>query len=159
MLLLFYNTQRQGVLMTPDGPCVSPRTAHSCTTEDFLAIVTQAAITGHGQSIEAGGGGWGLYGRFEKMCEIGVWVLRVLAQSGVYCADGWAPYWHPWSPPLTQKLCSAPCVFFLSTSFSLRHHPLSLSLTPSHAVSVHLPAPASFSLRVWTVLRSPAVVY
>ncbi len=74
--------------MAPDGPCVSPRTAPSCTTEGFLAIVTPAAITGHGQSVEAGGGGGcGLYGCFEKMCEIGVWVLRVLAQLGVYCAE------------------------------------------------------------------------
>lgn len=43
--------------MTPDGPCVSPLMDHSCSTEDFLAIVTLAAIMGHGQSIEAGGGG------------------------------------------------------------------------------------------------------
>lgn len=126
------------------APAWVPQTAHSCTTEDFLAIVTPAAITGYGQSREAGGG---LYGCFEKMCEIGVWVLRVLAQSGVYCAGGWAPYWHPWSLPLTQKLCSAPCVFFLSTSFSLRHLPLLLSLTPLPPVSVRLRPSAPLSLR------------
>lgn len=146
MLLLFPNTQRQGVLMTPDGPCVGPQTAHSSTSGDFLTIVTPAAITGYGQIMEAGGGGWGLYGCFEKMCEIGVWVLRLLAQLGVYCAGDWAPYWHPWSPPLTQKLCSTPCVF-LSTSFSLRHLPLLLSLTLSHPVSAHLPPPVLLSLR------------
>ena len=57
MLLLSPNTQRQGVLMAPDGPCVSPWTAPSCTTEGFLAIVTPAAITGHVQSEEVEGGG------------------------------------------------------------------------------------------------------
>lgn len=74
--------------MAPDGPWVSPRTAPSCSAEGFLAIVTQAAITERGKSVVAGGGGCGLYGCFERMCEIGVWVLRVLAQLGVYCAEG-----------------------------------------------------------------------
>lgn len=128
----------------PDGPCVSPRTAPSRTTEGFLAIVTRAAITGHSLSMEAGGGGWSLYGCFEKMCEIGVWVLRVLAQLGVYCAEGWAPYWHPWSPPLTQKLCSAPCVFFVNLFLTTPSH----SLTFSSLVSLNLPSSAPLSLWV-----------
>ena len=51
MSLLFSNIQRQGVLMTPDGPCVSPLMVHSHTAEDFLAIVTLAAITGHSQDF------------------------------------------------------------------------------------------------------------
>lgn len=37
--------------MTPDGPCVSPLMVHSHTAEDFLAIVTLAAITGHSQDF------------------------------------------------------------------------------------------------------------
>lgn len=40
--------------MAPDGPCVSPPMAPGCTAEDFLAIVTRAAITGLGPSTEAG---------------------------------------------------------------------------------------------------------
>lgn len=93
----------------PDGPWTAP----SCTTEDFLAIVTPAAITGHVQSEEVEGGGVDVacMGALKRCVK---WVLRVLAQLGVYCAEGWAPYWHPWSPPLTQKLCSAPCVFFVN---------------------------------------------
>lgn len=133
MSLLSSNTQRQGVLMAPDGPCVSPPTAPSRTTEGFLAIVPPPGCN-HVSTARAwrwrgvGWGGWGLYGCFEKMCEIGVWVLRVLAQLGVYCAEGWAPYWHPWSPPLTQKLCSAPCVFFVN--FFLTTPSPSLPLSP-----------------------------
>lgn len=115
VLPLFHNTQRQGVLMTPNGSCVSPQTAHSCAAEDFLAIVhRRPQPRWHGQSFGGGGGEWGLQGCFEKMCEIGVWVLRVFAPSGVYCAEGWAPYRHPWSPPLTHKLFFVPCVFFVS---------------------------------------------
>lgn len=144
MLPLSSNTQRQGVLMAPDGPWASPRTAPSCTAEDFLAIVIPATITGHGQSIDVGGGGCGLDGCFEKMCEIGVWVLRVLAQLGVYCADGWAPYWHPWSPPLTQKLCSAPCVFFVNLSLTTP----SPSLTFSHSLEPGISWPLFFLLWV-----------
>lgn len=43
--------------MTPNGPCVSPQTAHSCTTEDFLAIVHPATTTAVAQSEFRGGGG------------------------------------------------------------------------------------------------------
>lgn len=43
MLQLCSNTQRQGV---PMDPVWVPRRPISCTTEDFLAIVTPAAITG-----------------------------------------------------------------------------------------------------------------
>lgn len=60
---------------------------------------------------------WGRWTRLapallKKMCEIGVWVLSVLSRLGVYCAGGWAPYWHPWSLPLTSQLRSAPCFSF-----------------------------------------------
>lgn len=43
MLQLCSNTQRQGV---PMDPVWVPHQPISCTTEDFLAIVTPAAITG-----------------------------------------------------------------------------------------------------------------
>ena len=128
MLLLSSNTQRQGV----HGPWESPWMAPSCTTEGFLAIVTRLQSQGMARALRLGEVDVELCGCFEKMCEIGVWVLRVLAQLGVYCAGGWAPYWHPWSPPLTEKLCSAPCVcvFFCQP---LSH--CSLSLSPPLSLS------------------------
>lgn len=100
------------------APAWVPRRPLVAPLRVFSLLSPPAAITWARPECGGGGGvgwgGWGLYGCFEKMCEIGVWVLRVLAQLGVYCAEGWAPYWHPWSPPLTQKLCSAPCVFFVN---------------------------------------------
>lgn len=125
----------------------------------FSRYCHQAAVTG--QSIEAGRGGWGLYGCFEKMCEIGAWVLRVLAQLGVYCAQGWAPYWHPWSLPLTQKLCSAPCVFFVNLFLTTLSLPLFLS--PSLAPNISLPPffsslTLSHGLGIWRVLLCPVWV-
>lgn len=42
--------------MTPNGPCVSPQTAHSCATGDFLAIVTAGPQIA-GARPEFGGGG------------------------------------------------------------------------------------------------------
>ena len=61
MSLLSSNTQRQGVLMAPDGPCVSPPTAPSRTTEGFLAIVPPPRLQSreHSQSVEVEGGGVG----------------------------------------------------------------------------------------------------
>lgn len=133
----------------PDGPCVSPWTAPSCTTEGFLAIVTQLQSQGTARVWWWGvGGGCGLCGFFEKMCEIGVWVLRVLSQLGVYCAEGWAPYWHPWSPPLTQKLCSAPCVFFCQTLTTFSPSLFASPLFSSHFALSH-------SQGIWRVLLSP----
>lgn len=105
MLQLFPNTQRQGV---PVAPAWVPQWPISCTTEDFLSIVTPAAITGFlADYAGVGEVNETCADAFEKMCEIGVRVLSVLAQLGVYCARGWVPYWHPWSLPLTLKLCSA----------------------------------------------------
>lgn len=148
----------------PDDPWwplrESPRRPTVAPLRIFSLLSPRLQSQGTVRVGRRGGGGWGLYGCFEKMCEIGVWVLRVLAQSGVYCAGGWAPYWHPWSLPLTQKLCSTPCVFFLSTPFSLRHLPLLLSLTPLPPVSVRLPPSAPSSL--WESgqsSRSPVGVY
>lgn len=92
----------------PGRPLVAPLRVF------FSLLSPRLQSRGTGRVCRRGGGGCGLYGCFEKMCEIGVWVLRVLARLGVYCAEGWAPYWHPWSPPLTHKLCYAPCVFFVN---------------------------------------------
>lgn len=101
-------------------PCVGPRRP-PVTLVGVSRHCQLAAITGQNQSteVEAGGDGCELHGCFEKMCEMGVWVLRVLAQLEVYCAEGWAPYWHPWSPPLTLKLCLARCVFLSASDFLL----------------------------------------
>lgn len=66
----------------PGRPPVTPvEVSHYCQL---------AAIRGHNQSteVEAGGDGCELHDCFEKMCEMGAWVLRVLAQLGVYCAEG-----------------------------------------------------------------------
>lgn len=137
MLPLSPNTQRQGVLMAPDGPWWPPLAPAWVPGWSLVAPLRVFSLLSPscnhgGKGIAAGGGGCGLYGCFEKMCEIGVWVLRVLAQLGVYCAEGWAPYWHPWSPPLTEEFCSAPCFFFfvsrLLTTLSLSLF-LSLSRT------------------------------
>lgn len=47
--------------MAPDGPCVSPPTAPSRTTEGFLAIVPPPRLQSreHSQSVEVEGGGVG----------------------------------------------------------------------------------------------------
>lgn len=140
MLLLSYNTQRQGVLMAHVWVLPKAPLLHHL---EFHAIVSKLP-----EHVGRGGrDGCGLYGCFAKMCEMGVWVLRVLAQLGVYCPEDWDPCWHPWSPPLTQKLCFTPSVF-LSTSFSLSRF---LSVTCTIPFFSFLFA-LSHSKRIWRVL-------
>lgn len=145
MLLLYSNTQRQGVLMAPDGPCVSPRTVSSCTTKGFLAIVTPATIMGHGQSMEKGGR-WMLL----------VWVLwkdvwnRSMGIKGLGSVGGLL-CWRLSPLPASMissidtevVLCSL-CVF----RQPLSHCSTSLSLTPLHSVSLNLSSSALFLLWV-----------
>lgn len=152
------------------APAWVPRRPLVAPLRVFSLLSPPAAITWARPECGGGGGvgwgGWGLYGCFEKMCEIGVWVLRVLAQLGVYCAEGWAPYWHPWSPPLTQKLCSAPCVFFVNFFLTTPSPSLSLFFPPHSPRArclltslLRLSLALSQSQGIWRVLRSPALLF
>lgn len=143
MLLLFPNTQRQGVLMTPDGPCVGPQTAHSSTSGDFLTIVTPTAITGVWPDY-GGGGRWmrlvwvfwkDVWNRSMGIKGLGsvggllCWRLSPLLASMISSID-------------TEAVLRSLCVFvnlFLTLP--------SPSLTLSHPVSAHLPPPVLLSLR------------
>lgn len=126
----------------PDGSCMSPPDGPLAAPLGVSRHCLQAA-----RACRPGGDGCGLYGCFAKMCEMGVWVLRVLAQLGVYCAEDWDPCWHPWSPPLTQKLCFTPSVF-LSASFSLSLFLSVACVIPFFSFLFAL----SHSKRIWRVL-------
>lgn len=171
MSLLSSNTQRQGVLMAPDGPCVSPPTAPSRTTECFLAIVTPGC--NHVNMTRAWrwrGVGWmrlvwvlwkDVWNRSMGIKGLGsvggllCWRLSPLLASMISSID-------------TEALLRSLCVFCqLLSHYSISLSP-SLSLFfPPHSPRarclltslLRLPLALSQSQRIWKVLRSPALLF
>lgn len=131
----------------PDGPCVSPPTAPSCTTEGFLAIVTPGC--NHGARPEYGGGGrwmWLVWVLWKDVWNRSMGIKGLGSVGGLLC-------WRL-SPLLasmissidTEALLRSLCVFFFVNLFLTTPSP---SLAFSHScVSLHLPSSALFLLWV-----------